>query len=104
HPRSAHERGHLLHLHRQPPRVLRMGQERGPHHRRPLGGPELRASSEAGTVKPTNPGGDDVTQHDLVHISVAEETMVELRAVTEELHALRPLVVPLTERAYRVFQ
>jgi hypothetical protein len=27
-----------------------------------------------------------VTQHDLVRVSVAEETMAELRAITEELH------------------
>jgi hypothetical protein len=45
-----------------------------------------------------------VTQHDLVRTSVAEETMAELRAVTEELQALRPSVTPLCERAYRVFQ
>jgi hypothetical protein len=45
-----------------------------------------------------------MTQHDLVRVSVAAEIMAELRAVTEELQALRPSVVGLCARSYRAFQ
>jgi hypothetical protein len=39
---------------------------------------------------------------DLVRVSVGDETMANLRAVTRELQALEPSVASLSERAYGV--